>query len=100
MIYMRGQAADYDGWAAQGNTGWSWYDVLPVFKHVEDHYAGASAFHRPSGTSRVEPQRLSGPILDAFRQAAAQAGIASIDAFNRGDKAGSSYLGWKKRQDV
>ncbi|WP_323166648.1 GMC family oxidoreductase N-terminal domain-containing protein, partial [Pseudomonas bubulae] len=72
MIYMRGQARDYDGWAAEGNAGWAWNDVLPLFKHSENHFAGGSEFHHDSGEWRVEQQRLSWPILDAFREAAAQ----------------------------
>jgi len=100
MIYMRGQAADYDGWAALGNAGWSWSDVLPAFKKVENHYAGESEFHGASGTWRVERQRLSWPILDAFRDAAAQAGIASITDFNRGDNEGCAYFEVNQRQGV
>ena len=92
MIYMRGQSADYDGWAAQGNAGWGWNDVLPLFKDMEDHHAGASAFHGAGGEWRVEPARLSWEILDAFRDAAAQAGIAPTPDFNRGDNEGSSYF--------
>jgi choline dehydrogenase len=92
MIYMRGQSADYDGWAALGNTGWGWDDVLPLFKGMEDHHAGASPFHGAGGEWRVEPVRLSWEILDAFRDAAAQAGIAPTTDFNRGDNEGSSYF--------
>lgn len=72
MIYMRGQAGDYDRWAAEGNPGWSWNDVLPLFKQSENHFAGDSAFHGAAGEWRVERQRLSWPILDAFRSAAEQ----------------------------
>ena len=92
MIYMRGQRDDYDGWAAQGNSGWGWDDVLPLFKGMEDHHAGESEFHGAGGEWRVEPARLSWEILDAFRDAAAQAGIASTPDFNRGDNEGSSYF--------
>src|SRR5690606_9536997 len=92
MIYMRGQAADYDGWAAQGNPGWSWNEVLPVFKQVEDHYAGDSEFHGSAGEWRVERQRLSWKLLDAFRDAAQQADIPAIDDFNRGDNEGCAYF--------
>lgn len=92
MIYMRGQSADYDGWAALGNQGWGWDDVLPLFKGMEDHHAGESAFHGAGGEWRVEPARLSWEILDAFRDAAAQAGIAPTPDFNRGDNEGSSYF--------
>lgn len=100
MIYMRGQAADYDGWAALGNTGWGWDDVLPVFKRVEDHHAGESQFHGASGAWRVERQRLSWKILDAFRQAASQANIPSIDDFNRGDNEGCAYFEVNQRRGV
>ncbi|MEO6959722.1 MAG: GMC family oxidoreductase N-terminal domain-containing protein, partial [Burkholderiaceae bacterium] len=100
MIYMRGQAADYDGWASLGNPGWGWQDVLPVFKFVEDHYAGNSEFHGASGTWRVERQRLSWQVLDAFRQAAAQAQIPSIDDFNCGDNEGCSYFEVNQRRGV
>lgn len=100
MIYMRGQAADYDGWAALGNTGWGWNDVLPVFKQVEDHHAGASQFHGGSGSWRVERQRLSWKILDAFRDAAQQAGIPAIDDFNQGDNEGCAYFEVNQKRGV
>ncbi|NMX64619.1 GMC family oxidoreductase N-terminal domain-containing protein [Pseudomonas sp. WS 5079] len=92
MIYMRGQANDYDGWAAEGNPGWAWDDVLPLFKQSENHFAGASPLHGDSGEWRVEQQRLHWPILDAFREAAKQNGIASIDDFNQGDNEGCGYF--------
>lgn len=100
MIYMRGQKADYDGWAAQGNAGWGWDEVLPLFKAVEDHYAGASDFHGAGGEWRVERQRLAWPLLDAFRAAAAQAGIASVNDFNRGDNEGCDYFEVNQRRGV
>lgn len=101
MIYMRGQSADYDGWAAQGNAGWGWQDMLPYFIGMEDHHAGSSPFHGSGGAWRVERQRLSWEVLDAFRSAAAQAGIPAIDDFNQGDNEGSDYFevnqksGWR-----
>lgn len=100
MIYMRGQSRDYDEWAAQGNKGWSWQDVLPLFKQSENHYAGESESHGAKGEWRVEQQRLSWPILDAFRQAAAQTGIASIPDFNAGDNEGCSYFQVNQRRGV
>ena len=100
MLYVRGQAADYDGWAALGNPGWAWDDVLPLFRDVEDHHAGASEFHGASGTWRVERQRLRWDVLDAFRDAAAQAGIAPTDDFNRGDNAGCNYFEVNQRRGV
>ena len=92
MIYMRGQAQDYDGWAAEGNAGWAWKDVLALFKQSENHFAGGSEFHSDGGEWRVEQQRLSWPILDAFREAAAQSGIANISDFNQGDNEGCGYF--------
>ena len=101
MIYMRGQRQDYDSWRDAGNPGWGWDDVLPVFKAMEDHHAGANQWHGDAGAWRVEKQRLSWEILDAFREAADQAGIPKIDDFNRGDNEGSAYFevnqraGWR-----
>lgn len=92
MIYMRGQAGDYDHWRQLGLSGWGWEDVLPVFKRHEDHYLGQSEHHGAGGEWRVEPPRISWPILDAFRDAAAEIGIAKIDDFNTGDNEGSSYF--------
>lgn len=101
MIYMRGQSADYDSWAAQGNPGWSWDEVLPIFKGMEDHHLGASEFHGAGGEWRVERARLSWEILDSFRDAAEQAGIPRVQDFNKGDNEGSDYFevnqraGWR-----
>ncbi len=92
MIYMRGQAADYDGWRQAGNTGWGWDDVLPYFLTSEDNYRGRSAVHGAGGEWRVERQRLSWPILDAFRDAAEELGIRKTDDFNDGDNEGSGYF--------
>ncbi len=100
MIVMRGQAADYDSWAALGNPGWRWDDVLPLFKEVEDHHRGVSEFHGQGGGWRVEQQRLSWEILDAFRQAAAQAGIRQTEDFNRGDNEGCAYFEVNQRRGV
>ena len=100
MIYMRGQAADYDSWAAAGNAGWAWRDVLPLFKRSEQHFAGASQWHGGDGEWRVERQRLSWEILEAFREAAAQSGIASIDDFNGGDNEGCSYFQVNQKRGV
>lgn len=101
MIYMRGQRQDYDSWRDAGNEGWGWDDVLPIFKSMEDYHAGASDMHGAGGEWRVEKQRLSWEILDAFRDAASQAGIPKIEDFNRGDNEGASYFevnqraGWR-----
>ncbi|MCV9918349.1 GMC family oxidoreductase N-terminal domain-containing protein [Pseudomonas sp. BT-42-2] len=100
MIYMRGQAADYDRWAEQGNAGWAWSDVLPLFKASENHFAGSSDSHGAEGEWRVEQQRYSWPILDAFRDAAEQSGIAKVDDFNTGDNQGCGYFQVNQRSGV
>ena len=90
MVYMRGQARDYNEWAAlTGDASWNWDSVLPLFKRHEDHYKGASAFHGAGGEMRVEQQRLSWAILDRFAEAAHQAGIPYTDDFNQGNNEGA-----------
>ena len=100
MIYMRGQAADYDNWRNMGLPGWGWDDVLPYYKRHEDYFAGASATHATGGECRVEPQRVSWPLLDAFRQAAGQTGIPLRDDFNNGTNEGSSFYHVTQRRGV
>ena len=92
MIYMRGQASDYDHWAQQGNRGWGWDDVLPVFRRSEDYQHGADEYHGAGGELRVEDRRVNWEILDAWRDAAAACGIPKIDEFNRGDNFGNAYF--------
>jgi choline dehydrogenase len=92
MIYMRGQARDYDLWRQLGNAGWSWDDVLPYFKRSQDHVHGAGDHHGAGGEFRVEEMRLSWEILDAFRDGAAEIGIPKIDDFNRGNNEGCGYF--------
>jgi choline dehydrogenase-like flavoprotein len=91
MIYMRGQAADYDHWRQLGNTGWSWDDVLPYFKRSERR-EGISEHHGTEGEFRVEKMRLSWKVLDLFRDAAVEQGIPATDDFNRGDNEGVGYF--------
>jgi choline dehydrogenase len=101
MVYMRGQARDYDEWARMaGDDSWSWKSVLPLFRKHEDHWRGASDVHGAGGEWRVEQQRLSWEILDAFRDAAAEIGIAKIDDFNAGDNSGSSRFEVNQRRGV
>ena len=92
MIYMRGQAADYDHWRQLGLKGWGWDDVLPVYKRFEDHAGGESEFHGTGGEWRVEHPRVKWDILDRIREAAEAAGVPQIPDFNRGDNTGSSYF--------
>jgi choline dehydrogenase-like flavoprotein len=88
MIYMRGQAADYDHWRQLGLAGWGWDDVLPYFKRHEDHFLGESAAHSVGGELRIEAPRVRWDLLDAFRRAAEQANIKSVADFNTGDNEG------------
>ncbi|MCZ6511794.1 MAG: GMC family oxidoreductase N-terminal domain-containing protein [Alphaproteobacteria bacterium] len=101
MIYMRGQARDYDGWRQRGNTGWGWDDVVPYFLRSEDQAAvPADDLHNEGGEWRVERQRLSWEVLDAFREAAAEAGIPKTDDFNRGNNEGCGYFHVNQRSGV
>ena len=117
MIYMRGQARDYDGWAQLlGDESWNWNNSLPYFKMHEDHHKGASALHGAHGSEpgllqtanspyhevlrhrkaggewRVDKQRLRWDVLEAFARAAEQAGIPATDDFNTGDNEGVGYF--------
>ncbi len=92
MIYMRGQAADYDGWRQLGLPGWGWDDILPIFKKQEDHFGGANELHGAGGEWRVEEPRMRWPILGAVQDAAAEIGIPKVVDFNTGDNFGSSYF--------
>jgi choline dehydrogenase len=98
MIYMRGQAADYDGWRQLGLAGWGWDDVLPYFLRQEDHHGGMSDLHGAGGEWRVERPRVSWPILDAVREAGVEIGIPKIDDFNRGENEGSAYFEVNQRR--
>ena len=88
MVYMRGQAADYDHWRQLGLTGWGWDDVLPFFKRHEDHFLGESELHGSGGELPVQEPRVRWDVLDAFRAAAEQANIKSVPDFNTGDNEG------------
>lgn len=98
MIYMRGQAADYDHWRQLGLSGWSWQDVLPFFRKHEDHFLGESEHHAVGGEWRIEYPRIRWDIVDAVREAATQAGIRKIDDFNCGDNEGSCYFHVNQRR--
>ncbi|MGR6805120.1 GMC family oxidoreductase [Sphaerotilus natans] len=104
MIYMRGQSRDYDQWAElTGDPAWRWAHCLPAFRQHENHWrldaenaaqasAEFKALHGHGGEWRVERQRLRWDILDAFAQAAQQAGIPATDDFNRGSNEGVGYF--------
>lgn len=102
MIYMRGQSRDYDQWAAlTGDDTWRWSQVLADFKRHEDYYLGSDEYHGVGGEWRIEKQRLRWDILDAFIDAAGQAGIPRSADFNRGNNEGVGYFevnqkaGWR-----
>jgi choline dehydrogenase len=101
MIYMRGQRGDYERWAALcGDPGWRWEEALRLFKKSEDYYRGASDTHGAGGEWRVEQQRLSWDILDAFRDAAEQSGIPKVNDFNGGDNFGSAYFDVNQKRGI
>jgi choline dehydrogenase len=111
MIYMRGQSRDYDHWARTvDDDTWEWQHCLPFFKRHEDHWRGADDMHaapgfdasgaRQGGEWRVERQRLSWEILDAFAAAAQEAGIPATDDFNRGSNEGVGYFEVNQRSGI
>jgi choline dehydrogenase len=101
MIYMRGQSRDYDGWAAAvDDDSWRWDDCLPFFKRHEDHWRGADELHGAGAEWRVEKQRLSWELLDAFALAAQQAGIPASEDFNRGNNEGVGYFEVNQKRGI
>ena len=100
MIYMRGQRSDFDQWAALGNRGWGWDDVLPVFKASENYQHGADEFHGDQGELRVEERLVNWEILDAWQDAAEEMGIPRIKEFNTGDNFGCAYFQMNQRKGV
>ena len=91
MIYMLGQAGDYDHWRQLGLPGWSWEDVRPIFRKHVDHFLGAES-HAEGGEWRVEYPRVTWEILEAFRHAANEYGIPNIADPNTGDNEGICYF--------
>ena len=85
MIYIRGNRADYDGWAAEGATGWSYDELLPLFKRSEHNSRGASRFHGADGPMFVEDPRDPNPLSVRMVEAAVEAGHVANDDFN-GDR--------------
>ncbi len=100
MIYMRGQARDYDQWRQMGCEGWGWDDVLPLFRKSEDFYKGADEMHGAGGEWRVEKARVRWAVLEAFQQAAREAGIPETADFNRGSNEGSGYFDVNQRSGI
>lgn len=92
MIYMRGQAADYDSWRQVGLPGWGWNEVLPHFLDQEDHVAPPNALHRAGGCWHVDYPRMRWRVLEAFAEAAESVGVPRVEDFNTGDNFGSGYF--------
>lgn len=100
MIYMRGQAADYDHWRQLGCMGWSWEDVLPLFRAQENFYRGENDMHGAKGEWRVEKARVRWDVLDAFLEAAVEAGIPRTEDFNTGTNEGGGYFDVNQRSGI
>ncbi|QWD70750.1 GMC family oxidoreductase [Polynucleobacter sp. UB-Siik-W21] len=99
MIYMRGQASDYESWVqATGDEAWSWENVLKRYKVFEDYHSDANQWHGKGGEWTVSKQRLRWPIMDRFKDAAIEAGIPASDDFNRGDNFGVGYFDVSQRK--
>lgn len=92
LLYIRGQAEDYDDWASQGNQGWAWDDVLPYFKKSEDQERGSSEYHGAGGPLSVTNMRAQRDICDAFIEAAEELGIPRSDDFNGVRQEGAGYF--------
>lgn len=92
MVYMRGNAADYDEWRQRGCTGWDWDSVLPYFKKAEHQERGASEFHGVGGPLRVSDQPFHTELARRLVEAAIQAGLPPIEDFNDGRQEGAGYF--------
>ncbi len=92
LLYVRGQRQDYDCWAQLGNRGWSFDDVLPLFKRSESHEDGESAFHGGSGGLSVSRIRAKSEIAEAFIAAAEEMGVPRTDDYNGEDQEGAGYF--------
>jgi len=100
MIYMRGQARDFDQWRQMGNTGWGWDEVLPYFKQAEDFQHGADEMHGEGGEIPVQDGRSHVEVLDAFMEAAIEHGIPKTEDFNRGTNEGVGYFHVTQRKGL
>ena len=98
MIYMRGQAGDYESWVqATGDDSWSWENALKRYKAFEDYHGAANEWHGKGGEWTVSKQRLRWPIMDRFKEAAVEAGIPASEDFNCGDNFGVGYFDVSQR---
>lgn len=92
LVYIRGHPSDYDHWRQLGNEGWSYDDVLPYFRKSEDQARGADEFHGVGGPLKVEDQRQTNPLSDAFIAASVEAGIPYNPDHNGASQEGAGYL--------
>jgi choline dehydrogenase len=92
LLYVRGQSADYDGWAQMGARGWSWDDVLPYFRKSEDQQRGGCEFHGTGGPLGVADFPEQHPVSAAIVEAAEQAGVRAKPDLNDGDQEGTSFF--------
>jgi choline dehydrogenase-like flavoprotein len=88
MVYIRGHRSDYDRWAALGNTGWSYADVLPYFRRAENNEALGGEYHGRGGPLNVANRRTGNPYPEIFLEAAQQAGFAPNPDFNGAEQEG------------
>ena len=99
MIYMRGQARDYDLWRQLVGVGWGWDDVLPYFLKSENYHTDKSG-HSQKGEMRVEKPRISWDVLNAVQEAADEIGIPRTNDFNQGSNEGSGYFEVMQKKGV
>ncbi len=92
MLYVRGNAVDYDGWAAAGADGWAYEDVLPYFRRAEDNERGESRYHGVGGPLTVSDCRSQHPYAAAMIEAAVEAGIARTDDHNGASQEGAGWF--------
>lgn len=92
LLYVRGQKEDYDSWAQAGNTGWSYDDVLPLFKRSESYELGGDELHGADGGLAVSKIRAKSKISEAFIQSAVEMGVPYTDDYNGEDQEGVSYF--------
>ena len=92
MLYVRGQPKDYDDWAAAGATGWSWRDIAPCFKKMEDHELDESETRGAGGPLHISCSRNGGPVREAIIRAGVAVGLPRRDDLNGIDQEGIGYF--------
>lgn len=100
LIYIRGQAEDFNYWRQLGNAGWSFDDVLPYFRKAEDNERGADEFHGADGPLSVSDLRDRHPLAEAYVEAAVQCGYPRNDDFNGAAQEGAGYYQTTMRNGV